>query len=138
MKETIAVLADYASLSIDQKLNILGIFTRIVSRAEPVTHAQMQLVVGYEFEPAEAGRKDMKVVLIDADGRMILSMAGEVNIVPSLPGEPCAINQIIQLNNITFPKFGDYEFQVLINERIESTIPFRVVRLPIPGDQSPV
>ena len=130
MKETIALLADFASITIDQKLNVLGIFSKIFGPREPVTHSQMQLVVGYEFESTEAGKKDLKIVLLDADGRVLLSMSGEIEVVCAKPGEPCGVNQIVQLSNLTFPKFGDYEFQVLINDRIESHIPFQVIPRP--------
>ena len=130
MEQTFAVLADFASLTIDNKLNVLGIFDKIVSQSVPAAHPQMYLVAGYKFECAEAGKKDLKVVLIDADGRILFSLEGEINIVATESGEPCSLSQIFRLGGLVFPQFGDYEFQVLINGRIESHLPFTVVQLP--------
>ena len=48
MKTRIAVLADYASLSIEHKLNIMGIFTAINAAQTPVVHPQMKLVTQFE------------------------------------------------------------------------------------------
>ena len=132
MKQIVAVLADYASISVGGKLNILGIFSNIIASNAPVVHPQMQLVFMYEFEFTEAGNKDMKIVLVDDDGREILSMSGEVNVHRLPHGAPCQIYQIIQLNDIRFPKFGEYEFHVLINDGLVSTVPLKVIQAPEP------
>lgn len=134
MRIKIAVLADYASISKGDKLNILGIFSQIRARTVPVTHPQMLIVVQYEFESLEAGRKSSQIVLQDEDAKQILSISGELEIPRKERGEAFQLNQIIQLNNVTFPKFGEYEFVVLLDERVEEHIPFRVV----PIDETPL
>jgi hypothetical protein len=128
MRVRIAVLADYASISIGDKLNILGIFSNIVARAEPIVHPQMQLVVQFEFDSVEAGKKDVKIVLQDEDGKDILTVRGEINVPRSPHGGPSMVNQILVLNSTNFPKFGSYEFRVLINDRTEAEIPLTVSR----------
>jgi hypothetical protein len=130
MEQTFAVLADFASLTIDHKLNVLGIFDRIVSQNVPAAHPQIYLVVGYKFECTEVGTKDIKIVLIDADGHVLFSMEGKMDVVAAESGVSRSVSQILRLGNLIFPQFGDYEFQVLINGRIESHIPFTVVQLP--------
>ena len=126
MRIRIAVLADYASVSLGEKLNVMGIFSNISARAEPIVHAQMYLVIQLEFDSAEAGKKVVKVVLQDDDGNDLLSVGGEMNVPRAAHGEPAIVNQIIVLNNTSFPKFGRYEFRVLINERTEEVIPLSV------------
>ncbi|MGE5141065.1 MAG: DUF6941 family protein [Rudaea sp.] len=129
MRVRIAALADYASISLGDKLNILGVFSMIMARQEPVVHAQMQLVVQLEFDPTEAGKKESRIVLVDRDGRELLAMAGEI-VVPRAPlGEPAVINQILVLNSVTFPRFGRYEFRLLINGRLEASVPLTVKRV---------
>ncbi len=126
MQVRIAVLADYASISLGDKLNVLGIFSNIMARAEPVVHPQMQLVMQFEFDPTEAGKKSVWIALQDEAGNDLLTMNGEIA-VPRLPhGESATVNQILLLNNTNFPKFGRYEFQVVINGRREATIPLTV------------
>jgi hypothetical protein len=129
MEQTFAVLADFASFTLDHKLNVLGIFDRIVSQNVPAAHPQIYLVVGYKFECTKVGTKDIKIVLIDADGHLLFSMEGKMDVVAAESGESCSVSQILCLGNLIFPQFGDYEFQVLINGRIESHIPFKVVQL---------
>ena len=124
----IAALADYASISTGDKLNILGIFSNIMARGEPIVHSQMQLVVQIEFDSTEAGKKEMRIALEDADGKDVLAVGGEVAVPRAPHGEASIINQILVLNNTTFPKFGRYEFRVLINGRLEATIPLSVRR----------
>ncbi len=126
MRIRIAVVADYASLSMGDKLNVLGIFSSIFAHTEPIVHPQMQLVLQFEFDPSEAGRKTAQIHLRDADGRDLMSVDGEIVVPRTGHGEPTIINQILLLNNTNFPKFGYYEFQVLINGRLEVTIPLVV------------
>jgi 4-aminobutyrate aminotransferase-like enzyme len=126
MRIRIAVLADYASISLGDKLNVLGIFSNIFARAEPVVHPQMQLVLQFEFDASEAGKKNARIILQDDDGRELLSMNGEIAVPRAPHGEPIVVNQILLLNNTNFPQFGHYEFAVLLNGRLEATLPLTV------------
>ena len=128
MRVRLAVLADYASVSLGDKLNIMGIFSNIMARTEPIVHPQMQLVVQFEFDPAEAGQKEMKIVLHDEDGMEILAVGGEMMVPRGQGGQPAIINQLLLMNGISFPKFGHYVFKVLINGRTEADIPLTVTR----------
>ncbi len=127
MKIRVSVLADYASISEGNKLNILGIFANVMSPSEPIVHPQMKVVTQYEFDPSESGEKKVKIVLVDVDGKEMFSINGTINVPHSSNNEPVIVNQILNLNNITFPRFGDYEFKILINNRLENTIPLKVM-----------
>ena len=48
MRVPLAVLADYANVTTDGKLNIMGIFNRIFASALPVVHPQMRLVMRFQ------------------------------------------------------------------------------------------
>lgn len=135
MQVRIGVLAEYASISEGNKLNILGIFTFIKATNVPAIHGQMVLVVQLEFDPSEAGNKNIKTVLRDEDGREILSFINDVQIDRSPDGSPALYNQILQLNNLPFLRFGDYEFVVLVNDRLETEIPLKVIRIEPPTVQ---
>jgi hypothetical protein len=56
MKIIFSVLADSANITREGKLNILGIFDSIQVQQFPVTHPQMQLVMRFEADRAEAGK----------------------------------------------------------------------------------
>lgn len=51
---SIALLADYVNTSIEGKLNILGIFDIVYTHNLPVVIPQMQLVIRFEADRAEA------------------------------------------------------------------------------------
>jgi hypothetical protein len=138
MNVRIAVLADYASLSIDQKLNILGIFTGISAHQTPVVHPQMKLVSQIEFSSSEVGDKRIKIALVDDDGLELFSISGIVTIDPSLDGRPSLFNQILDLTNLTFPRFGDYEFRLLFDGITISEVPLTVTKITASSAGNPV
>lgn len=130
MKVALALLADYANVSREGKLNILGIFDRIYTQSVPATHPQMQIIITLETERAEADREHkIEVELIDADGDKIFSIGGNLKFSPPPPGEQVRINHVIQLNNLRFDRFGSYDFKILINNEIRQSIPLSIVEL---------
>lgn len=128
MQVRIAVLADYASISLGNKLNIMGIFKNMTAQSAPYCHPQMQLVARFEFDSSEVGNKDLRIELVDEDGKQIFSVSGELRIERSPDGSPATANNVLCLNNMVFPKFGEYEFRILLNDRTEATIPLTVAK----------
>ncbi len=128
MRIKIAAIADYASISEGKKLNILGIFTQIKAAEAPCTHLQMAVVVQFEFEPLEAGQHTLGLVIQDEDGLQILSIDGEGEVPRHPDAEPAVVNQIINLQAITFPRFGQYEVKIIVDGEPVQTVPIRVVR----------
>ncbi len=55
MRVALGVLADYANVSADGKLNIMGVFQIVNVIQFPHVHAQMDLVLTLEADPSEAG-----------------------------------------------------------------------------------
>ena len=56
MDVTLAVLADHANVSDQGKLNILGIFDRILASNFPAVHPQLHPVLRFSASPAERGK----------------------------------------------------------------------------------
>ncbi len=133
MQVKIAAVADYASISEERKLNILGIFSQISATEVPCTQLQMAVVVQFEFEPAETGHRRLGVEIRDEDGQLLLSVDGEGDVPRSPDAEPTVVNQIINLQAVIFPRFGQYDIRVLIDGEPVQTIPFRVVRTSNPN-----
>jgi len=132
MEVRIAAVADYAALTLDRKLLIMGIFSVINAVKEPAVHPSMFLVYQIDFEASEIGKKDLKVVLMDDDGHELISLMGNVEVGRPPSGQMASYNQVIALNVLSFPKFGQYEFQILLNDRIEARVPLSVVRAELP------
>ena len=127
MEVTLAVLADYANVSREGKLNVMGLFTHINARALPYVHPQMLLVWEGEAGPAEWGtRKDVEVKLLDEAGNQILSIRGNLEVPGGEPGRPARLNSVMAFHNVKFEAEGDYVFAILIGGETKKKIPFRV------------
>ena len=133
MKVTLAVLADYANVTQEGKLNILGIFDAIHSRSFPTIHNQMQLIMRFEADIAEKGRqKQIQVQLIDEDGKQLMALNGQLKIGDVKPGELFHTNQILTLQNVMFKKPGNYRFDIFVDNQPQREIPLKVVQTPSP------
>lgn len=136
MQVRIAVLADFASMSIGNKLNIMGIFAVIHAANAPIVHQSMKLIFSIEMEPAETGLKALAIELVNEDGQEVFAINGQLRVEGAPDGQSTTVNHILDLNNLPFPDFGEYEFVVLLDNEVVCTIPVTVVRrsLPSPGN----
>lgn len=131
MQIRIAALADYTNITGNGKLNIMGIFSQIHAVAVPAKHPMMQFVVQFAFEPAETGEKNIRILLQDADGKVVVSLEGVLQIPPASGSDPVIVNQLLELHDVLFPVFGSYEFVIEIDgETMPIKVPLDV--LPIP------
>jgi hypothetical protein len=129
MDVTLALLADYANVTAEGKLNILGTFDTIFASKFPTVHPQMQLILSLEAHPAEAGsRKALEIRLMTEDGRNVFSIGAEMQIPEAREpmGEMIKSNQIIGLQNVRFERPGSYQFAVLINGETKRTVALKV------------
>jgi hypothetical protein len=131
MEVSLAVLADYANVTKEGKLNVMGLFTHINARVIPYIHPQMLLVWEAEAGPAEWGtRKDVEIKLLDEAANQILSVRGNLEVPRGEPGRPVRINSLMGFNNVKFDAEGDYEFAILIGGETKKNVSFRVSYAP--------
>ncbi len=125
MNVSIAVLADCANVSLDGKLNIMGIFDRIRSAQFPAVHiGGAHLVLRFNANAVERGQtKRFRLVLLEQDGQELGQIDGEI-VIPADAQLMSTINLIISLQGIELPHAGDYAFHVLINEEPKAEIRF--------------
>jgi hypothetical protein len=139
MRVPLALLADYANVTAEGKLNIMGIFDAIYAGAFPATHPQMRLIMRFQFAAGDRGTtKNIQIRLLDADGNALLALGSTV-VVPQNAPLNLEIPQIIELNGLQFPKQGDYAFSILVNDEERATVPFRVLpinALPAPNQSN--
>ncbi len=128
MDVKLAVLADYANVSKDGKLNIMGIFQEINAPSLPFPLPQMYLVLTFEAGPAEFGsEKQLRIVLVDSDGNERMGLEGRVQVPrPPRRGTPAYINEAIGLAGVPFDKAGDYHFAILVGGETKETVPLHV------------
>jgi hypothetical protein len=123
-----AVLADYASITREGKLNVLGIFDIINAPSLPMGLPLFYVVVSYEVGSAEFDTtKNIEIVLCDEDGDRLMSLNQELHIgSPSIRGTLLTTNQIAGIVGCRFTKTGSYQFDILVNGDSKKTIPLRV------------
>lgn len=128
MDVKLAVLADFASITREGKLNILGIFDEINSTQLPVSLPIFYIVVSYEAGPAEfEAEKATQIVLTDADGNVMMKLEQKLTVSRApRPGSRSTMNQIGGVVGLSFPKAGDYQFAILVDGREEKAIGLRV------------
>jgi hypothetical protein len=133
---TVAVLADYANVSQDGKLNIMGIFQEINPPFLPFPLPQMYLVLSFSAGPAEFGTvRNLRIPLLHGDGQELLTMEAQMTVPrPNRPGSRAYINQTIGLAGVMFERSGDYAFSILVGDDEKATAPLHVNEPSTGGD----
>jgi hypothetical protein len=117
MRLQLLLAADYANITGDGKLNVMGVFREINASSFPARHPSMHLVIILSAELGEYGQtRDLVVKLLDGDGNELMNLSGPVNIPRFEGGRKPEVNAILGLRDITFPKPGPYQFVVLVDK----------------------
>lgn len=128
MDLTLAVLADYANITEDGKLNIMGVFGEINPPTLPFALPMMFLVIGFSASPSEVGAKqEIRIALISEEGRELFNL--ESSVVASPPkrsDRPAYIQSIIGLGGCKFEREGMYHFAIMVNGEEKRRLPLRV------------
>ena len=128
MELRVGVTADLVSITDDGKLNLVGIFERVVTSRVPAVLSSFHLFARFSARVVEGTEHAAQVALVNADGQ---------DVIPRLPpiplrfgivgaGKPLSGQMILHLPNVEFPEFGDYEFQLYVDERYVDSIPLIV------------
>jgi hypothetical protein len=117
MKLNLFLAADYANITREGKLNVMGIFNDIYAQSFPARHSSMHLVVKLGAELGEYGQKrDFTIKLLDADANQIFDLSGQFQIPTGTQGRKPEVNLILELKDLVFPKEGIYQFVLLVDK----------------------
>lgn len=124
------LVADYASLDSEGKLNVMGIFNTIRATDFPARHPELQLIISLNATNAEAGQtRTLSVKLMEQDGEDVVPTMSKEFAVPEYQGQlPIEVNHIIKIRDIVFPQEGRYEFRVLVGDDDKGGYSFLVSR----------
>jgi len=126
-----AFICDFAAGR--DKINAIGIgFDRIYAQKMPARHPHFCVVVQLKFNRTEAGRKDVQIHLIDADGvDVIPPIKGGLEIKPSPDtGLESTARLVMEFGNVEFKHYGDYSVRVNIATQQVVSIPLSLVEPP--------
>ena len=117
MRIVIFLPADYANVTGDGKINVMGIFNQINAATFPARHASMHLVVKLAAELGEYGQqRQLSVKLHDPDGKEIFGLSGPIDIPKPQGGMTPEVSAVLELKDLVFPRPGPYRFVVLVDK----------------------
>ena len=132
MEVDFAFLADAAEATQGKLYVIGGAFDTIWASSTPSVHPHLSFVMRLLFMPAEIGRKHrVEINLINEDGKGIAKVGGDLEIGqnPNLPkGWRQGFLTVLNFANLKFDRFGDYSFEIVINNNSLKGIPLRVAQ----------
>jgi hypothetical protein len=134
MKFVVGHLADAANISVEGKLNLLGIFQKIGSTQFPC-QLSCALIALFEAGPFDRGTQcPVRIEFIDEDGQEMFRMDGMQVAVPDQPGQILhTCNLIVNLRPLTLTKPGPHSFKILVNDRVVGEIRLQVDAVPAPA-----
>lgn len=117
MRSILFLVADYANITREGKLNVMGIFNDIYSFNFPARHSSMHLVCKLGAELGEYGQsRDFTVKLLDEDANQIMDVSGQFQVPKGERGRKPEVNIILELKDIVFPKPGIYQFVIFVEK----------------------
>lgn len=130
----IATLCDFAA-DYQGKLVITGTFDALGAKEEPITQQQCALAMRFCFTPEDNGEHELKISIIDADGKPLdekMPIKGAMPVqVPdnlSFMTRPLVIN----FQGLRFPKAGVYSIDIMVDDELIQRLPLRILKV---GDQ---
>ena len=124
---------DYASVTQDRKLNILGVFDRLFGPEAPVLHPLFY--VAFHLRDAQVGQHKLQVRVIGEDsGQVVRSMSTTVDIVEENTGH----RGIVPIRLAEFDDFGTYFVSLFVDDKRVTTRTLEVVPSAAVIDESDV
>lgn len=133
MKTLVFLTADFANLSSDNKLNIMGVFNILNSVKFPAAHPSMHLIIELGLEPGEdSGPHKMSVYRInESQTEKIQLFENEFHFPPWIAGLMPKHTAIVGIRQMVFPDPGTYEFVLHINDQYHSKTPLHLQQIEI-------
>lgn len=121
MKPLVLSVADHGYIdSATGKLYILGTFTHIwvnKNSSFPILHHSMAFIVKIVSEFGDpVGEHIISIILADDDGVEMARIQQAFIIKRGQGGLPSEVNVVWELKNMVFPKAGEYQFSVEVDD----------------------
>ena len=138
MNVDVFTLCDFAQNTPGNKMNIVGTFNRIFARQIPAVHPLCALAVLMRFEQIEQGTKNIRVSIIDSDGRPVVPiLEAQLNVQISPNESDASVPLAVVIQQISLPRYGEYSVDLAVDGRQEASIPLYVLQAPLPQQMPP-
>lgn len=129
MRLRYALIADFANVTNDGKLNVLGCTDRLFAYQFPATHRELYVVNSFETDNEDEGTTlEVAVQVIDPDGRPITEVRGHLEI----NGPKQTLNQIHCFQDVQFAVAGAHQVNIMIDGRPATEMQLELIRLEAP------
>jgi hypothetical protein len=138
MNVDVFTLCDFAQNTPGNKMNIVGTFNRIFAKQTPAVHPLCALAVLMRFQQIEQGTKNIRVSIIDSDGRQVVpTMNAQLNVQINPNESDASVPLAVVIQQISLPRFGEYSVDLAVDGRQEASIPLYVLQAPLPQQMPP-
>ena len=115
MQLRFAAICEDARPTHDGKVDVHGIYHDLAAPGFPARQDLLVLVLVLEWDREDHGRYRFKADLEDEDGTVSVTVEGETEVHRPKPDFPPARSQLIMpLENIVFPRAGQYQFRLKV------------------------
>jgi hypothetical protein len=133
MKITFAHICDYATVSREGKLSVMGLFSQINAQTFPAAHALAYVAFQAEVDHEDVAREfTLEIRLVDADGEALFHANAKGQIPPPpnkpRPGEKLHFQEIFAIQNLIFKRPGTYNVNIFLNGALAQQLEFEVLQ----------
>src|SRR5581483_11913120 len=131
MNVDVFTLCDFAQTAQGNKMTIVGSFSHIFARKIPAVHPLCALAMLLRFERIEEGTKNIRVSIIDSDGRPIVpTLNAQINVKVNPNDSDTSVPLCLVIQQISLPRYGEYSIDLAVDGRQEAAIPLYVKQVP--------
>jgi len=123
MKVLVATVADHAWVE-NGCLSVFRTFDSINAGSFPFTLSRMSVALRLLIRRSEVGEHRLNISLSDSDGKKLMNSDISINFQPPQGSVPeSSFSFALNGQNVIVPKPGDYVIDILIDGRVEASIP---------------
>lgn len=129
MKLRFAMIAEYANVTGDGKLNISGISDHLFAYQFPVTHRDLYVINSLETEnDDDRTTQEVWVQVISPEGQIL----SEIRSAIAVDGLRQVYNQVHVIQDLLFQEPGSHQVNLLFNGQLVQAMPLELVLVPRP------
>lgn len=123
MQLSFALFADSANVSVEGKLNILGVFDALQVASVPTLHPRATVVMRLKGSLDEAGAHRVTLTWLSPDGAELWNSSGDLEIGPPPPGAIEMDFPLILSFDLPISAAGTHRLAVTIDDELQAEIP---------------